>query len=104
MSVHKKDQEKEESLFKSFKNFLRSDEVNVPQEQEEDTSFNSMTRQLRIKTEEEAKESEAWLRDISDWLAGEAMKMLHITGTALGDRIHNMIMGESAHNNSEGGE
>ncbi|MCT4635814.1 MAG: hypothetical protein N4A31_06225 [Rickettsiales bacterium] len=103
MSVRKEDQEKKESLLGSVTNFfLRREETNLPKE--EDTSFLSMARQLRAQKEEESKESEALQRDISDWLAGEAMKMLHITGTALEERIHNMIMGESTHNNSEGGE
>lgn len=101
MSVRKEDQEKKESIFESFRTFLRREEETLPQE--EDTSFLGMARQLRSQKETEAKENDALQRDITDWFAGEAMKMLHMTGTALGDRIQNMIMGDSASDN-EGGE
>jgi hypothetical protein len=99
MSVRKEDQEEEEESFLTFENFksLFRPEEEVPQQ--EDNSFSSMARQLRITKEEELEETQGLQRDVTDWFAGVAMEKLHMTGTALGARIQNMIMGDSTPDN-----
>ncbi len=66
--------------------------------QRKDNSFSSMARQLREQKEAEAKETKEISDEVTDYLAGRVMDVLHLTGTALGNRIHDMLLGSSSGN------
>ena len=93
MSTREEDKHKKESILEHFRKFFREEEEPP---QEEDNSFSGMTRKLREQKHEELQETKRLQHDLTDWVAGRVMHALQLTGSALGDRIHDMILGSSA--------
>ncbi len=93
MSTHEEDKHKKESMLGNLRNFFREEEEPI---QEEDNSFSGMARKLREQKHEELQETKAFEHDLTDWIAGRVMDALQLTGSALGNRIHDMILGSSA--------
>ena len=99
MPVHKEDQDKKQYLFTFVKlrNFFEEEETST----EESNDFLSLATKLRQQKEKEADETQALYNDIIDWMFGRAMDVLYITGTALGNRLHDMTLGQSNNTDSE---
>lgn len=89
-----KHKHKIESSF-NFRNFFK-DEEEMPEV--EDNSFVGMSRKLREQKEAEAKETKEISEEVTDYFVGRVMDVLYLTGTALGNRIHDMILGSSSDN------
>jgi hypothetical protein len=81
------------SKFSVFKFFTHEENVEV--EDAVDNSFVGLARQLRVNEEVKAKETQKLAEEIGEYFAGVITEALHMGGTALGDRIHDIFMGHS---------
>ena len=90
--AQKHEEPKKISFFESF--FY--EEVEVAEEHTSQGSFAENARQLREQKQEELKQTEKVAHEVGDWAAGIFMEVFHLTGTSLGNRLHDMFLGSNA--------
>lgn len=87
--------ENTKSKFLLFKFFTNEEENIEADDVSGGGSFVELATQLRMNQEAKAKETQTLSEEIGEYFAGIITDALHMTGTAIGNRIHDMMMGDS---------
>lgn len=93
---------KDETKFSLLKFFTSKEEDEEEVDSSSvDNSFAGLARQLRVQQEEKAKKAQEISEEVGEYFVGVVINALHMTGTALGNRIHDMIMGDSHNSDND---